>query len=181
MAEPGDPDFIVVGQVVKLHGVRGELYVQSLSDRTDDVFRPGRELRVAGDEGEAPDERLPRLRISEVRPHRTGLLLRVEGLDDRAAAAFLHQRYLLIPFAEAEPTEEGEYFHHELVGMEVCTVEGNVLGRVREVHAMDPADLLLVSDGERERFVPFSHRLVRGVERETGRILIDPPPGFLEL
>jgi 16S rRNA processing protein RimM len=181
MNVPDDPDYIVVGQVARLHGTKGDFFVHPMTDREDEVFVEGRRLRIADPTGAAPDERFAPVRIVETRPHKTGFLMHFEGIDDREPAELLRGRYLVIPFREVAPAAEGEFFYHELLGMSVETTDGESLGTVREVYPMDPADLLEVSDGTNERLIPYTRRIVRETDRVSRRIVIEPPPGLLEL
>jgi 16S rRNA processing protein RimM len=77
--------------------------------------------------------------------------------------------------------EEGEFFLHDLVGLQVETAEGQVIGRVGEVYEAGAGHFLSVVGGERERLIPFSGRLVREVDVEAGRIVIEAIPGLLEI
>nr|NIP82651.1 16S rRNA processing protein RimM [Gemmatimonadota bacterium]NIQ58566.1 16S rRNA processing protein RimM [Gemmatimonadota bacterium]NIU78888.1 16S rRNA processing protein RimM [Gammaproteobacteria bacterium]NIX47565.1 16S rRNA processing protein RimM [Gemmatimonadota bacterium]NIY11936.1 16S rRNA processing protein RimM [Gemmatimonadota bacterium] len=76
---------------------------------------------------------------------------------------------------------EGEYYYHQLLGLEVETVDGEVVGRVREVYETEPRHLLEVKGGGRVRLIPFDRRIVRSVDPEARRLVIDPPEGLLEL
>jgi 16S rRNA processing protein RimM len=87
---------------------------------------------------------------------------------------------LLVPAHEVRPLEEGEFFLHDLVGLQVETAEGQVIGRVAEVYEAGAGHFLSVV-GERERLIPFSGRLVREVDVEAGRIVIEAIPGLLEI
>ncbi len=181
MTKGADPPFVVVGHLNKPHGTEGEFFVWSLTDRPHEVFRPDRELRISDSDGRLPDEFFPPIRIAETRPYKKGFLVRFHGVEDRNRAEFLRDRYLLLPFAEVEELEEGEIFYHQLLGMEVRTVEGRLLGTVREVYTVDPADLLQVSDGQEEYLIPFTEAIVVEVDRDEGTVTVDPPPGLLDL
>ena len=181
MTVPADPDYLVIGQVARLHGTKGDCFVHPMTDREDEVFVEGRRLWIADPAGAAPDETLAPVRIIETRPFKAGFLVHFDGIDDRAPAELLRGRYLVLPFDEVAPAGEGEFFYHELLGMSVETTDGERLGTVREVYPMDPADILEVSDGTRERLIPFTRRIVRETDRASRRIVIAPPPGLLEL
>lgn len=175
------PEWIVVGFLSRCHGTQGELMCRSLTDRPEHVFRPGREFRLAKEDGRTPDEFFPPTVMEEARPHQGGFILSLRGLQDRTQAEFLKGRYLLLPFEEIAEVEEGEFFYHELLGMAVTTVDGQALGTVREVYSMDPADLLEVSDGVRQRLIPFRLEWFVEVDREEGRMVVDLPEGLLDL
>lgn len=176
-----DPPFLVVGHLNKPHGTKGEFFVWPLTDRGETVFTAGNELLVSDVKGELPDERFPPLRIEGVRPFRTGQLLRFEGVGSRNQADLLRNRYLLIPFSDAEPLEEGDLYYHQLIGMLVVTVGGQELGKVSEVYELDPSDLLEVRGAERSFLIPYTQQIVSDVDLPKRRIIIDPPAGLLDI
>lgn len=163
------------------HGTKGELYIWSLTDYPDTTFKPGVELRIADPEGRAPDPLFPALTIEAARPFRKGYLVRFAGLTDRAGGDLLRDRYLLRPFDEAEPLEDDELFHHQIVGMEVVLPDGIRVGRIIAIHPMDPIDLIEVNRGRDTILIPFARAIVVEWDLETGRMVVDPPEGLLEL
>ena len=174
------PDHLVVGHVSRPHGIRGEVLVSPLTDEVEDVYEPGRELRLGDEEGEL-DADAPPLVVERWRPYRQGLLVKFEGYDDRTSVEPLAKRYLLAPIESLRPLEEGEVFYHQLLGCEVVTVDGEYVGRVREVYEVEPADLLDVKRDGRSVLIPFVETIVEEVDVEAGRIVINPPPGLLDL
>ncbi|MEX1256991.1 MAG: ribosome maturation factor RimM [Gemmatimonadota bacterium] len=176
-----DPDFVVVGHFSKPHGTKGELFVWPLTDRAETTFAPGVRLYVSDPKGELPDPEFAPVRTSSVRPFRRGFLILFEGIADREAAEVLRDRYLLRPFDEIEPLAEGELFYHQLLGMTVVTTDGEEVGRVREVYALRPADLLAVEGPNGEHLIPFTREIVSGWELEEGKLVINPPAGLLDL
>jgi 16S rRNA processing protein RimM len=157
------------------------VYVKPLTDHPESVFALGVVLRMAGDEGEAPDPDLPPLRVEATRPFQGGLLVHFGGVTTRDAAERLRGRYLVAPFETLAQLEEGELFFHQLLGLRVRTVEGREIGRVEEVYELDPADLLEVRGPEGTLLIPFSERIVREVDVDAGWVVIDPPEGLLDL
>lgn len=172
-------EHLVVGRIVKVHGTKGELFVWPETGDVAEVFSIGRVLTVGDEEGGLTDEQLV---IERVRDFKRGLLAGFEGIADRNAAEPLIGRYLLAPRSELAGPAEDEVYYHDLVGLEVVTVAGEVIGKVREVFETAPADLLDVefANGNR-RFVPLTKPIVRTVDVAGGRLVIDPPPGLLEL
>lgn len=181
MADEGaQPDYLVVGHVTKAHGTKGEVFVMPLTDRLDDVFDAGRVLEVeAGDEDQEAFEPLV---IESVRPFKSGVLVKFEGLDGREAVDALVRRYLRLPIEEVSPLEEGEVFYHQLIGLEVSTVSGDRVGRVREIYETGAAHLLEVStDDGRQLLIPFTEQIVRKLDVAGGMLTIEPPPGLLDV
>ena len=175
------PGFLVVGHLTKPHGIHGEILVKPLTDHPEGTFAPGVVLFLAQATGQDPDPAFPPLRVAGARPVRTGVIVDFQGVESRNEAEVLRGRYLLRDIAEVEPLEEGEVFQHELLGMEVVTVGGMSLGTVREVYDLAPVELLEVRGGDRETMIPFRKEIIREVDREARRIVVDPPPGLLDL
>lgn len=167
---------LVVGRVGRPHGIRGEVTVDVRTDDPDDRFAPGRVLPTD------PAESGP-LTIEQVRWHSGRLLVRFEGVDDRDAAEGLRGTLLVIDSADLPPTGDPDEFHdHELVGLTAVTVDGTELGTVTEIRHLGQ-DLLVIDAAEagREVLVPFVAALVPDVDVAAGRLVIDPPPGLIQL
>jgi 16S rRNA processing protein RimM len=177
---PGNPERLVVGHVARVHGTRGEIYVSPLTDSLE-VFAAGSAL-VLGDEEGGSGKDSPVVVVEGAREFKRGLLVKLEGVGTRDAAEPLARRYLLAPVEALAPREEGEVFYHELLGAAVETVDGTAVGTVREVYETEPAHLLEVESPQGKRhLVPFTERVVRQVDPRGKRVVIDPPPGLLEL
>ncbi len=175
------PEFVVVGRVGRPHGVGGELFVRSLTDRPEGAFGPGSTLFLEDVGGNRPDPGAPPLRIARSRPHREGFLIWFDGLGDRDRAGALRGRYLLRPFSETDPLEEGEVFHHQLLGLSVVTTEGLEVGRIREVYDVRPAILLEVEGEAGKHLIPFTEDFLVALSLDEGTLVIDPPEGLLDL
>ncbi len=171
-----------MGRVRRTHGTKGELQIESLTDRPEGTFRSGVELRVASADGGEPDPLLPALRIEQVRPYRKGYLVIFEGLTDRDAAALLRGRDLLRPFEEVEPLDADELFHHQIPGLRVFLPDGEELGVVSGLFPMEPIDLLEVRrEGRGTVLIPLARAIVVDWDLDEGRITVDPPDGLLDL
>lgn len=179
MAE--QPTHLVVGHVSRAHGTRGEVYVRPLTDHPERHFAPGVVLRAAGDEGESPDPDFPPLEVEAVRPFQDGLLVHFAGVLDRNDAERIKGRYLVAPIESIAALEEGELFVHQLLGMRVETAAGREVGEVQEVYDLEPAQMLEVRGPGGTVLIPYTERIVREVDAEGGRIVIDPPEGLLDL
>lgn len=173
-----EPELRMVGRIVKPHGIRGELVVDSSTDSADQRFAVGSVLFVTARDGSA----LRTLTVTAARPHTGRLLVRFEGVDDREAAEALRGVVLAANAGELPPIDDpDEFYDHQLEGLAVLTVAGATVGRVREVVHGAGSDLLVVDrEGGGEALVPFVHQIVPEVDVPGGRIVLDPPPGLLE-
>jgi 16S rRNA processing protein RimM len=175
------PTHLAVGQVNRPHGTRGEVLIRSLTDHPEDVFVPGVVLRAAADDGSAPDPDVAPLQVETVRPYRDGYLVCFVGIEDRDEADRLREITLIMPIEELAGLEEGEVFIHQLIGLAVRTVDGRELGVIEEVYELQPAHLLEVSGPDRTYLIPMSEQIVREIDLEGGRMVVDPPEGLLDL
>jgi len=176
-----DPPFVVVAHVSKPHGTKGELFVWPLTDRPESTFVAGGVLRIADDSGNLPDPEFEPVRIQSVRPYKKGFLLTLDGVEDRSQADVLHGRYLVRPFEETEPLDEGEIFYHQLLGLTAVMPDGTVLGEVVEVYHLRPVDLIEITHGDTTVLLPFQEEVVRSWDLERRQLVVTPPEGLLDL
>ena len=110
-----------------------------------------------------------------------GFLVRFEGVHDRTRMDGLLDRYVMRAMDQIEELAEGETFYHDLLGMEVVTVEGEQVGEVIEVYELRPADLLEIRGPEKTFMIPYISEMIQSVSVADNRIVLDPPPGLLEV
>ena len=169
------PDRLVVGRVLRPHGIKGELSVEVLTDAPE-RFAAGAELGVGDPDGPEP---LRTAVVAASRRHQGRLLLCLEGVDDRDAADRYRGAWLSIPVTEARPLEPDEFWPHQLVGLAVVDHQGRERGRVADVLPGAAHDLLSVElPGGTSVLVPAVSALVT-VELDAGRVLVEAVPGLL--
>ena len=166
------PERLVVGRIVKPHGVRGEVLVEVLSDAPD-RYAPGARLEA----GDPAGERRP-LTVRATRSDRGRSLVTFEEISDRDAADALRGALLSIGVGEAAPLEEGMYYEWQLEGLDVVDENGGKLGTFARVLEGGGGDLWVVDTGEREVLVPAVDEFVRRVDLESGRIVVHVIPGL---
>lgn len=170
-----DEETVVVGRVLRPHGVRGEVAVEVWTDNPS-RFERGATL-LAGAAGN--------LEVVESRPHRGVVLVRFDGIEDRDAADSLRGLELTVPAASVEAPAEGTYYHFQLLGCRVRDLGEGDLGEVVDL-AEDGGGLILVVEGEvagggRRRVpVPFVRTMLRRVDVERREIEVDLPEGLVE-
>ena len=153
--------------------------VHPLTDRPDWVYRQGFELTASANENSAED--LRRLVVGEVKPANKGLIVHFAGVRDRNEASRLKHLLLFAPLEALAPLEEGEFFHFELVGLEVVTRTGERVGRVEDLLDVGESKLLQVGTGSRPCLVPYRPEFVVEVDLDENRMVIAPPEGLLEV
>lgn len=169
--------YLQVGQIVKPHGVRGELGILNLTERPDLRFAPGVCL-LAGPRPEA----LKPVIIESVRPYRQGVLAFIQGVTGREQAEAMRGWGLYIDADEAAEPEEDAYYHHELIGLTVVREDGSVAGQVESVMEMPGHDLLEVVRPDGRRFMaPMVEEIVLKIDMKAGRVTVRLPDGLEEL
>ena len=174
------PQHLVVGHLNKAHGTKGEIFIWPLTDHPESTFAPGVDLYLGDANGDLPTDP-PTLRIESSRAYRRGFLVRFEGVHDRKGVEGLLDRYVMRATEQIEELAEGETFYHDLLGMEVVTVEGEQVGEVIEVYELRPADFLEIRGPEKTFMIPYISEMIQSVSVADNRIVLDPPPGLLEV
>ena len=162
------PGYVAIGRAGAPWGVRGAFRVLPLTDRRGQLAA-GRTVTVAGE----------RRTIESARWQKGMVYLRLSGIEDREAAAELRGRLLAIAESELEPLPEGQYYRFQLIGLTVISTGGEELGRVTEVLSTGANDVYVVSGDRGELLLPATDEVVREIDLEAGRMLIETLPGLL--
>jgi 16S rRNA processing protein RimM len=183
---------VIVGRAGRPHGIRGEVVIGVRTDEPDLRFAVGSAVYAASSpDGDDPPGRAP-LRVASARWHSGQLLVGFAGITDRTAASELTGRWLSVDSSQlpAVPSPD-EFRDHELIGLSVRTAAGEAVGVVTDVlhHGQDmlvvqrPAKESAAHDGPagQEYLVPFVQAIVPEVDVAAGVVVIDPPPGLLDL
>jgi 16S rRNA processing protein RimM len=167
-------DRVVIGHVVKPHGLKGEVVVEVLTDFPE-RFREGLRVRLSGGAHEARE-----VRIAAVRSHRGRVRLTFEGISDVSMAETLRNAELSVSARDVAPRPAGYVYHWEIEGALAVDAAGTVLGRVTDLVDVGGRSLLVLETARGERDVPFARPIVVSVDVAGKRIVLDPPPGLLD-
>jgi 16S rRNA processing protein RimM len=186
---------LVVGQIGKPHGIRGEVSVAVRTDEPEERFVAGsvfttevpRDRRVStGPAGGAPgfEYKVPaELTLESLRWHQGRVIAQFEGVHDRNVAEALRGVLLQIDSGSvAAPDDPDEFHDHQLVGLSVVSVGGDVLGEVDRIDHAPSSDLIVLKKaGGGTALIPFVSQMVPTVDLAAGRVLVDLPEGLLDL
>ena len=171
MAE--DSELVLVGRVVKPHGLRGEVLVRSLSENPV-RFAPGAHLLVGADAGSAG----PAV-VAASRNHKGAVLVRFDGVSTVEGAETLREQLIFVESSEIDELEDHDAFwEHEVVGLQVVHRDGTPLGKVTEVQARPAQDLWIVETDSGKVLFPAAKQLVVSVDLDAGVVVVDPPEGL---
>ena len=167
---------VVVARIGKAHGLRGEVTVQVLTGAPDERFVPGATFATE------PQSAGP-LVLRSARDHNGILLLGFERTEDRSGAEALRGIKLLADVLTGDGDgDEESWYERDLVGLRAVTLAGVEVGEVTALESRPAQDLLVLrlTDG-REALVPFVTAIVPEVDIKGGRVVLDPPPGLIDL
>ncbi|MEU2512145.1 ribosome maturation factor RimM [Streptomyces syringium] len=166
---------LVVGRIGRAHGIKGEVTVEVRTDEPELRLGPGAVL-ATDPAGVGP------LTIETGRVHSGRLLLRFAGVKDRTGAEALRNTLLIAEVdPEDVPEDPEEFYDHQLMDLDVVTVDGIEIGRITEISHLPSQDLFIVErpDGS-EVMIPFVAEIVPEIDLEAQRAIIDPPPGLID-
>jgi 16S rRNA processing protein RimM len=160
------PASVRVGFIRRAVSLAGEVEVEPLGDNPD-RFAPGSVLQAGGKA------------VTVERAHPAGgVVLRVKlaGIDDRDQAERLRGKYLEVDAGELAPLPEGQYYEWQLIGLAVFDPRGARLGRLEEVLEYPANDVYRVEGPAGEILIPAIRAVVREIDLEAARMVVDLPP-----
>lgn len=152
---------LLIGQITKPQGVRGEVKVKPYTDSAEDFIGLKR-VFIDGTE----------YKILSVRCAPDAVFLNLRGVADRNAAELLRGKELVIPRDEAPELEEGVYYIADILGSEVVTEEGEVLGKLTDVKQAQ-TDIYTIEKDGKEILFPVADGVVLSVDPENMRVIVD--------
>ena len=163
---------VVVGRIGRAHGIRGEVAIEVRTDEPDRRFAPNSTL-IAGDRT---------LTVATTRWHSGRLLASFADVPDRTAAELLRGTVLEADVDPDElPSDEGEFYDRQLIGLAVRRTSGDVVGTVTSVvHHGEQDTLVLTTGSGPEILIPFVSAIVPTVDLDEGYVVVADVPGLLD-
>jgi 16S rRNA processing protein RimM len=176
MAKRPAPKYLQIGEILRPHGVHGELRMRVITaypERIPDMKRVYL--------GEDPDDPRPRrFEIESVRFHQDIALITFKGLYDRDEADLLRGLSVMVALEDAVPLAEGEVYLFELIGMRVVTEEGEDLGEVADILEVGPSDTYLVSSEKYGQFtIPDVPQFIIRIDKANRQLVVRLMEGLL--
>lgn len=167
-------DWVTIGRIVALFGVRGDVKVLPETDIPNRFSQLG-EVYVG------PEHQ--RRRVTKASPYRESMvLLRLAGIDSANAAAALIGQAIAIPLAQLPTLPADQYYIHDLIGLRVESSSGQKLGVIVDVLPTGANDVYVVREAGtgRDVLAPAVKEMVKRVDLAAGVIIIDPLPGLFD-
>lgn len=165
-------EYIVVGRISGLYGVRGWVKVYSYTQPRASILNYSPWHLSMGGEWRA-------VTLENGRSHGKGIVTKLEGCDDREAAAALMNTTVAIRRDQLPQAAPGEYYWADLQGLRVHNLAGVDLGVVSHLLETGANDVLVVKQGNTERLIPFVQgQYVTDIDLDRGEMTVDWDPDF---
>lgn len=166
-------EYFEVGQIVNTFGVKGFLKVKTF---TDDIER-FEELKTVYI---CKKNELIKVEIEEVKYHKDMVLLKVKGIDDLNEAEKYKGLFLKIDRADAKKLPEGTYFIADLLGLEVYTDEGVLLGKVDDIFNNGANDVYVIKDElGKQILLPGTKEVLKQIDLDNEKIIVHLLKGLI--
>ncbi len=166
-------ELVAIAKITKSRGLRGELVAAVLTDFPErfDALETVIALFPTGARRE--------LKIERFWFQKGRIILKFAGFDSIETAENLRGAEICVPESEAVELDTDEFFDWELAGCEVETIEGEKIGRVKELMRTGGTEILVVAGSEKEYLIPFAETICVDVDVENKLIRVDLPEGLL--
>lgn len=138
------PQYLMLGKVLRPHGVRGELRLSILTDYPERV----NDLETVYIGKDIDDDRAKPYTVSNARLHQKYILLTLDEVQGRDAAERYRDLFVMVTLEDAVPLDEGEFYLFEVVGCDVKTDDGKTLGKIRDVLETGANDVYVIDTDE---------------------------------
>jgi 16S rRNA processing protein RimM len=170
MAEP----LVPLGEIVTTHGLNGWLKLNPYNLNTT-TLSSGVEVVLE----KAGERSLHRLEASQ--PHRNQVLVKFQEVGSIDEAVKYVGSILSIGEDALESLPPGQYYQYQVVGFEVFSVGGERIGLISAIMSAPGGDLYVVQGAGKEHLIPAIREFVEKVDFTSGRIIVNPPDGLLDL
>ena len=169
MKSPG-LEFITIGQALAPWGFKGKLKVEVITDFPQ-RFAPSSQIYI---------NRKPMI-IASTQWHKGKAIVKLDTIDSIEQAEKLQGQTIEIHHSQLQPLPEGQYYHFQLIGLEVWTTQGELLGKISQILTAESNDNYVVHGAKGEILIPAIEDIVKSVDLDNGRITIEAIDGLLSL
>lgn len=175
MTNTPEPRQLVIGEILRPHGVRGELRMRVLS-HDPQALKQLTYIYLA-DSAARPERE--RINVTQIRFNKAYILLSLDGCNRREQAEELRGKLVYCDIEQLPPLNEGEYFLFQLVGL-LVVADGSEIGRIRDVLETGANDVYIVESAEHgELLIPAHDETIDQIDFESGVISMTLPEGLL--
>jgi len=162
------PEFITIGKIIAPWGIKGKLKVKVVTDFPQ-RFTPCSKIYI---------NRQP-MTINSTEWHKGKAIIKVNTIDSIEDAQRLRGQAIEIHHSQVYSLPEGQYYHFELIGLEVWTTEGELLGNVTKILTAESNDNYVVRGAKGEILIPAIEDVIKSIDLDKGRMVIEAIEGLL--
>lgn len=171
-----NPDYLLIGEVLRPHGVRGELRTKILTDYPERISKL--ETIFLGKSIDSSKKKP--YKINFMRMHKGYGLISLDGINSRDEAERLRGLFVMINIDDAIPLDDDEIYLYQLIGLTVKTQSGHNLGTISEVLETGANDVYIINGSiYGEVLIPVTEETIIETNVDDGFILVSPPEGLL--
>jgi len=168
-----ESNFILIGQLTKTRGLKGELKVYSLTDFPDQFFELNT-VYLKKDGSIIPHQ------IIDAISHGTNIFLKFEGYTDLEASQMLIGSEIYIPRNQRMELPSDSYYFDEIEGFEVESSSGEFIGRLVDINHYPASDVLVIDNNGKLTEIPFVRELIPEVDSKNRKITVIDMPSLWE-
>ena len=168
---------ISIGKVLSPHGVVGLVKVFPYTDFPERISLL-REVDLLS------DQERKRYMIEKGSIYGRFWLVKFSGINSREAAAGLNGRLMVIPREDRMPLPDGSFYHDQLIGLRVHSIQGESIGVIADIITTGGHDILVVDrpdSGQKQLLIPVVGRFIREVNILEEQVNVDLPDGLTDL
>ena len=166
--KPSEPEFVTIGEILAPWGIEGKLKVEVVTEFPQ-RFAPSSKVYV----NQQP------ITIDSCIWHKGKAIIKLNTIDSIEDAQRLRGQPIEIHHSQLKPLPEGQYYHFQLIGLEVWTTQGELLGKITEILTSKSNDTYVVHGAKGEALIPAIEDVVKSINLNTGRIIIETIEGLL--
>ena len=165
-----EPEYVTIGQILAPWGIKGKLKVEVVTDFPQ-RFTPSSKIYI----NQQP------MTIDSTEWRKGKAIIKLSTIDSIEDAQRLRGQPIEIHHSQLQPLPEGQYYHFQLIGLEVYTTQGELLGNITEILTAESNDIYVVSGDRGEIVIPAIEDVVKSIDLNKGCIVIEPIEGLLSL
>jgi len=166
-------EYLEIGQIVNTNGLKG---VVKINPFTDDVTRFEKLKTVYIERG----KELKEFEIEEVRYQKKQVLVKFKNIDTIEDAQKYRECYIKINRKDAVKLPEDTYFIADLIGLDVYTIDNELIGKIEDVFSTGSNDVYVVKNNlGRQVLLPAIADVVKEVDLENKKIIVELIEGLL--
>jgi 16S rRNA processing protein RimM len=165
--QTGEPEYLTIGKLRRTHGVRGEIIMDALTDYPETIT-VGMTVYIGAHHKQQV--------VSSVRPADRTFLIAFEGFDDCDKVGIFRNQFVFVKTRDAAPLEDGKFYQHEVVGMNVMDDSGTSLGKISEIINTGANDVYVIQpESGEEILIPAIKSVILEIDTSKGKMRVRLP------